>query len=730
MQSEATYAQELFFKFESMEGFDREKAEYQTVKDQEITRLLESKGGKGRGKPEMVYRLGPNDLLVWEIKQDIKDFSSISPEAPIGFLEVALSKPKEKAEDGIVHYMNCLKKAFNVIGIAAAPNGGSWKISTFRAKEGGRIEKLDVKTILSPSEYLNLIDAAFATKETPAEIQEFSTKLYNFLRDEMKLPEVEKPLLVSGVMVALEDDTFRRIFRNFDGDYLQEQTLIAIKNVLEANTNGTEKQGQVQKLDVMMSAYRRVIAKEATKDKLKQVITEIKRNLHNVDHHKQSFDLLGHFYGEFLKHSGGDKKGLGIVLTPNHITSLFARIANLEYGDCALDICTGTAGFLIAAMAQMVAKYEGEPDKLDKILEDAFLGIEFDENNYTLACANMLLRGGGKSNIRHGNCFDKAFNNIESATFGKPKVTFLNPPYSQKKKGEHELDFIARACELTKQGGTVIAIVPMSCVCEQKKETVTKRALLLEKNTLTAVMSMPDGLFPTVGTVTCILVLQAGVPHTDKKETWFAYWKDDGFKLKKNVRTESEPWWDIQKREPEEIEQLADPVKKEKLKAVDGWVYPANTWQPLEKTEWVKGKKPTTDPETGKKLIKGKESQWVYDFFNQKERVQYAVKVNLYHKARELKEQAIADEIEELLAEGNHPEIAKQKAIEKNQHWSPAFIEWCAEAYLETDYSQLTKEVFEESIKNFVIQRFSSPDFEGVISTDAASNENVVTGLA
>jgi type I restriction-modification system DNA methylase subunit len=263
-----------------------------------------------------------------------------------------------------------------------------------------------------------------------------------------------------------------------------------------------------------------VIAKEATKEKLKQVITEIKRNLHNVDHHKQSFDLLGHFYGEFLKYSGGDKKGLGIVLTPNHITSLFARIANLEYGDSALDTCTGTAGFLIAAMAQMTAKYEANPDdsstikqakqeRLDKILKDAFLGIEFDENNYTLACANMLLRGDGKSNIKHGNCFDKAFNNIESATFGKPKVTFLNPPYSQKKKDEHELDFIIRACELTKQGGTVIAIVPMSCVCEQKKETVAKRALLLEKNSLTAVMSMPDGLFPTVGTVTCIMVLQA-----------------------------------------------------------------------------------------------------------------------------------------------------------------------------------------------------------------------------
>jgi len=671
-KSEATYAQELFAIFESKDGFDRNRAEYQSVSNPEIAKLLTSKSGSGRGKPELTYRLGPNDLLVWEIKQ-------------------------EKAEDGIIHYMNGLKRAFNVLGVAATPTNTGWKISTFMAKAGCRIEKIEVKDILSPSEYLGLIDAAFALKETPAEIQEFSAELHDFLRDEMKLSEAEKPLLVSGVLVALQDEIFERHFRDYEGGQLQEQTLIAIKNVLEEKTSKT-----------MMAAYTRVITSESTKEKLNEVIVKIKRNLHNAEHHKQSFDLLGHFYGEFLKYSGGDKKGLGIVLTPNHITSLFAKIANLEYGDCVLDTCTGTAGFLIAAMAQMTAKYEKDTAKLDKILKDAFLGIEFNENNYTLACANMLLRGGGKSNIKHGNCFDKAFDGIKSETFGQPKVTFLNPPYSQKKKDEQELDFISRACDLTKQGGSVIAIVPMSCVCEQNKETVAKRGMLLEKNTLTAVMSMPDGLFPTVGTVTCIIVLKAGVPHSHETESWFAYWKNDGFKLKKNVRNESEPWWDIQKLEPEDIEKVEDESKRKKLLASNGWVYPANTYQPLEKLEWLKDKKPQKDPATGKILIKGKESQWVEDFFNQKERVQYGTKVNLFHKAQELKEQAIADETEELIQDGKHPEIAKQKAIEKNQHWSPAYIEWCSEAYLETDYSQLTKETFEAALQDYAIHLLKS----------------------
>lgn len=94
-KSEATYAQELFAIFESKDGFDRNRAEYQSVSNPEIAKLLTSKSGSGRGKPELTYRLGPNDLLVWEIKQ-------------------------EKAEDGIIHYMNGLKRAFNVLGVAKA----------------------------------------------------------------------------------------------------------------------------------------------------------------------------------------------------------------------------------------------------------------------------------------------------------------------------------------------------------------------------------------------------------------------------------------------------------------------------------------------------------------------------------------------------------------------------------------------------------------------------------
>ena len=39
---------------------------------------------------------------------------------------------------------------------------------------------------------------------------------------------------------------------------------------------------------------------------------------------------MGQFYGEFLKYTAGDKRALGIVLTPRHVAELFSLIANVS----------------------------------------------------------------------------------------------------------------------------------------------------------------------------------------------------------------------------------------------------------------------------------------------------------------------------------------------------------------------------------------------------------------
>jgi type I restriction-modification system DNA methylase subunit len=57
-----------------------------------------------------------------------------------------------------------------------------------------------------------------------------------------------------------------------------------------------------------------------------------------------------------MSYSGGDGQTLGIVLTPKHITQLFCDLLDVKPDDIVFDPCCGTAGFLIAAMHNMLQK--------------------------------------------------------------------------------------------------------------------------------------------------------------------------------------------------------------------------------------------------------------------------------------------------------------------------------------------------------------------------------------
>src|SRR4051794_24211307 len=97
-------------------------------------------------------------------------------------------------------------------------------------------------------------------------------------------------------------------------------------------------------------------------------------------------------------------------------------------------------------------------------------------------------------------------------------------------------------------GGTCIAIIPMSCAIETTNVNRELKRRLLESHTLSAVCSMPDQLFPSIGVVTVALVFTAHKPNPPDHETWFSYWKDDGFKLKKGKRVPIRPWPETESR--------------------------------------------------------------------------------------------------------------------------------------------------------------------------------------
>ena len=185
----------------------------------------------------------------------------------------------------------------------------------------------------------------------------------------------------------------------------------------------------------------------------------------------------------------------------------------------------------------------------------------------------------------------------------KPTIGFLNPPYST---SVSELEFIYQNLDCLEKNGLCVAIIPISCVLAQSGKDYDWKKKLLEKHTLEAVFSMPDELFYPIGTVTSVIVFKAHIPHPEDYETYFGYWKDDGF------------------------------TKLKHLGRVDYY----GKWDEIKKT-------------------------WISNYRNKREIEGHSVKKYVV------------------------PED-----------------EWCAEAFMETDYSQLNQEDFEQAIKSFVSFRF------------------------
>lgn len=170
------------------------------------------------------------------------------------------------------------------------------------------------------------------------------------------------------------------------------------------------------------------------------------------------------------------------------------------------------------------------------------------------------------------------------------------------------MEFVKWNLEALVEGGTCVAIVPMQCAIATKGKTALLKKELLEEHTLEAVFSMPDELFynSDKSVVTCIMVFTAHKPHQKDKETFFGYFKDDGFE------------------------------KRKKLGRIDAH----NKWKGI-KEGWL----------------------WLYR---------------------------------------NRKEVAGKSVM----HHVSAKDEWCAEAYMETDYSQLNQIDFEFVVKQYIAYKF------------------------
>lgn len=528
-----------------------------TVEEQQsrvaaIKRLLKaaSKSGSGNvGYPEFIITSDTDDdvVLIIECKAAKNRHKSRN-----------LDKPVEYAVDGALHYARALSKEYHVVAVGSSgETSRDWRVATYlhakgapaaielKARSGTAIDR-----IVDWEDYRDAFTYDPEVKRKRIEdLLEVSRAMHNFMRDYAKLTESEKPLLVSGTLIALMNKPFRKSYSTYKADKLQRAWLNAIKEQIEEADIPKGKKTSITQPYSSIAVHPSLgrATQKHPKGPLQELIQILDREVMPLLDVYHDYDIVGQFYGEFLKYTGGDKKSLGIVLTPRHVTDLFSRLAQVSKDDVVVDICAGTGGFLIAAMSRMLEQCITEEERLD-VRRNRLVGVEDLPNMYALAASNMIFRGDGKANLFQASCFDadtireiqKHHREGEAVGSLRPNIGMLNPPYAQKGEKLHELDFVMTMLEVLAPGGLGFAIVPVSCATG----TYGKDDLL-KHHRLEAVMSMPPELFSPVGVVTCVMVFRAHTPHmnTPDYKTWFGYWRNDGFiKTKHKGRIDAGGW--------------------------------------------------------------------------------------------------------------------------------------------------------------------------------------------
>ena len=255
-----------------------------------------SKSGNGAGKPEFIITFpSPYSelIIVIECKADSKKHESKHRD-----------KYKDYAVDGALLYSSYLSKEFDVLSIAVSGEKISeLKISHFlQIKGNAKVKEIAGDCLLSIENYLSLhLYDPEKEKQNLQNIFEYSSELNNKLRS-LDLSESHRPLLVSGILIALEDPTFR-------GSYLKEERPSDLAKLLVTTIEKILDKQNIQgfKKDNMRQSYGfiKTHSKLATPNKerdgkfntlLSSLIQDVENNVFSFTKTYKYYDILGRFY--------------------------------------------------------------------------------------------------------------------------------------------------------------------------------------------------------------------------------------------------------------------------------------------------------------------------------------------------------------------------------------------------------------------------------------------------
>lgn len=443
-------------------------------------------------------------------------------------------------------YLKYEKKLTNnkVIGILA--NTDNDKILVYKDRISDETFLKDEIKLKTAKEYAEL----FVSKKNDKAIVMANTYKLNELLHKHGIREKLRSQFVGTCLLFLKNTTIDVDCADKTGDEYCVLITGVLASLLDNDIN------KAQKLVLLQSKVLEAQDIKKLKDnQWREILVFIKDNIlpFIYDKSTQGQDLLNLFFVTFNKYVGKADKNQ--AFTPDHITDFMSRVVGIDKNSRILDPCCGSGSFLVKAMTLALDDCQTDAEK-QKVKKEQIFGIEWDESVFGLATTNMLIHSDGNSNIYQGSCFDHK----DDIRKWRPNVVLMNPPYNATRqqmpeaivkrwpvkakqdptKGFHFVKYILDTLNEAQVSAKLAVLLPMACAIgsgtKDKKDISEIKKCLLMHNTLLAVFSLPNDVFyPGASASVCCMVFEVGKKHNPDVSTFFGYYKNDGFKKRKNL---------------------------------------------------------------------------------------------------------------------------------------------------------------------------------------------------
>lgn len=275
-------------------------------------------------------------------------------------------------------------------------------------------------------------------------------------------------------------------------------------------------------------------------------------------------DVKGEIYEGLLERNASEvKSGAGQYFTPRPVIEAIVSCVDPRIGETVCDPACGTGGFLLTAYDHMKGQSQ-DRDKLKKLREDTFTGVDIVDEVVRLSAMNLYLHGVGNdsSPVHQGDA-------LASDPGNRFDVVLTNPPFGKKSSyrvvGEDgqveterenyeredfkfttsnkQFNFLQHIMTIMETNGRAGVVLPDNVLFEAGRAGEGIRKRLLEGFNFHTLLRLPTGIWYSPGVKANVLFFDKKAASRDAqtKELWVYDYRTNvhkTLKTKKLVRSD------------------------------------------------------------------------------------------------------------------------------------------------------------------------------------------------